>query len=361
MNKVPDFIAHYYFKLRKYLITYRNGSLVIPFVANSPRNIVQSMAKIPFFKNSVNTIHSNSILAMGLLHYYELEKGFWNFISSTYHKKDVEYQLIFDPSLKAKYYALTCCLNNESSIGGELYTLENKPIATYTWSMHKPGASLKNKSPKGNTVIFYVLYFTEEWLQKNILQSKISIRPEISNFLASEKKILLSDLKSPGTTLAMSTAKNIIQNNGEIPNKIDAKINALQILLKFFAPLDKDESAQENGNSKIASPNSEILRILNILHSFLYQPFPGLEYIAKESGMSTNSLITKFKKHQQATVFQYFRSKQLELAKKKLETEDILIKSVASSFGYQSVSKFSAAFKKEFGFLPSELKKEEGN
>ena len=89
MGKSTNFFDHYFFNLKKYLITYNKGFITIPFSANSPRAIVDSLSKVPFFKKSLNTIHSNSIIATGLLHHYELEKGLWSFISSTYHKKNV--------------------------------------------------------------------------------------------------------------------------------------------------------------------------------------------------------------------------------------------------------------------------------
>ncbi|MFT6746717.1 MAG: AraC-like DNA-binding protein [Glaciecola sp.] len=68
-------------------------------------------------------------------------------------------------------------------------------------------------------------------------------------------------------------------------------------------------------------------------------------------------MVTKFKKQEGKSIFQYFRIKQLELAKKKLETVPILVKSLADLYGCQSVSKFGTAFKHEF--TPSEVYQEE--
>jgi len=358
MEKVSKVIAHYFFKLRKYLITYKKGIYLVNFAGNSPRAIVESMAKVPLFKQSENTIHSNSLIAIGFLHYYEFEKGFWNFVSSTYHKKNVDYNVIFDPSLPSDYYILTCCLTNESSNNGERYTLDNQKIENLSWSLVKPGSSVRNKFPKSNTVTCFVLYFTKQWFQKNIIESDFEINAELRKFISSDKKVLVQrNINESLSALVAEITQRRIENNGVISDKLKAKIDALNIMKTFIS--EHNEIIQEAGNNektkKIVSPNTETIRMLNVIHSFLYQPFPGLEYIATETGMSTNSLITKFKKQQGRSVFQYFRSKQLELAKSKLQSEQVLIKSVAATFGYSSASKFSAAFKKEFGVLPHEI------
>lgn len=51
----------------------------------------------------------------------------------------------------------------------------------------------------------------------------------------------------------------------------------------------------------------------------------------------------------------YFREAQMDLAKELLLENQLLIKEIAYKFGYESTGKFSAAFKKYQGILPSEL------
>lgn len=54
-------------------------------------------------------------------------------------------------------------------------------------------------------------------------------------------------------------------------------------------------------------------------------------------------------------VFQYFQEKQMHLAKELIHENQMLIKEISYKFGYENTSKFSAAFKKHHGILPSEV------
>lgn len=362
MNQIAKNIGHYFFKLKKHLITYSNGWYRASLVSNSPRIIKDNLAKFPMFNQSPNTIHSNSFLAIGFLHYYEIDKGLWNFINSTHHKKNTEYNIVFDPSHSKDYYILSCCIINENITKKGNFTLDNQEIKTLSWSLVKPGVTLQNKFPKGNTYTSYNLYFNKKWLKENIIDTDFEIKPELINFLNSNTNLYLtSRFDDYSTYMPTSITRSVIENNGNINNKLNFKLENFEIIQSFFKR-NKEKSQESFDQNNISFyPEKDTIRMVNLLHSYLYKPFPGLEFIANELGMSKNSLSAKFKEDKGISVFQYFRSKQLQIAKQKLESEPVLVKTVANLFGYQSVSKFGAAFKNEFGFLPNEIKNQKNN
>ncbi|MEM6831462.1 MAG: AraC family transcriptional regulator, partial [Bacteroidota bacterium] len=63
-----------------------------------------------------------------------------------------------------------------------------------------------------------------------------------------------------------------------------------------------------------------------------------------------------FKARYSKTLYQYYGEYQMRQAQYMLATNDHSIKYVAYVFGYSNPSKFSAAFKKVTGVLPSEFK-----
>lgn len=358
MSSGDRLIDYYVFKLKKYLITYSKGYINIPFVLNSPRTLVDSARKVPFFKSTQNTVHSNSFVANGFFHHYELETGFWCVISSTYHKKNVTYNLLFDPSSPANYYILSASLVNSNPQGEGKYNINGTVPERNSWLLVKPGSSIQNSYPKGNTNIIITFYLREDWLRKNILNSELETKLEIVQFLKTDQPfIVLDEMDSELNLKCFEITKSVIGNNGTIPDLLNFKIEVLGIIKRVIQRTNSDSEANQIIKEGFILPNEEPLRILNVLHSCLYQTFPGLDYIAEECGISTRSLVMKFKKEHNLSVFQYFRKKQLELAKKKLETENIMVKSVAHAFGYSNVSKFIQAFKNEFGFTPAEIQK----
>jgi AraC-like DNA-binding protein len=85
--------------------------------------------------------------------------------------------------------------------------------------------------------------------------------------------------------------------------------------------------------------------------------FPGIDKIAKEIGLSPTKLKSDFKIVYKQSLFQYYRDKQLVFAQELLIGNKGKIKDIAAVFGYENAGKFSTAFKKRFGLLPSEAGK----
>src|SRR5690606_27966997 len=93
----------------------------------------------------------------------------------------------------------------------------------------------------------------------------------------------------------------------------------------------------------------------NYLSNHLFDGFPGIDFLAKKFNLSESKLKTEFKNLYGKPVFRYFQEKQMYLAKELIHENQMLIKEISYKFGYENTSKFSAAFKKHHGNLPSEV------
>jgi AraC-like DNA-binding protein len=92
--------------------------------------------------------------------------------------------------------------------------------------------------------------------------------------------------------------------------------------------------------------------LLNLNFTFI-----GVDTIAKEISMSPTKLKSNFKMIYGFSMLQYHKEKNLLLAKQLLENSDVLINHIFVLTGYESASKFTAAFKKRFKKLPSDIRK----
>ena len=54
-------------------------------------------------------------------------------------------------------------------------------------------------------------------------------------------------------------------------------------------------------------------------------------------------------------LFEYYQEKRMHYAKESLQKGGVKIKDVVAALGYENASKFTAAFKKQFDTLPSEV------
>lgn len=110
--------------------------------------------------------------------------------------------------------------------------------------------------------------------------------------------------------------------------------------------------------TKVAEKEIEFLRILkqtvekNIQDDIFKAP-----QLARAMAMSPTQLYRKIKALTNQATAQYIRSIRLEAGKKLLETTDFSIGRISLEVGFKNQAHFSKAFQKEYGVLPSEIRK----
>lgn len=84
---------------------------------------------------------------------------------------------------------------------------------------------------------------------------------------------------------------------------------------------------------------------------------PSLNELARQIGLNTFKLKKNFKEVFGVPVFKYVQQIRLEKAHQLIKTEKLSVQEVAWDVGYESISSFSNAFVKHYGYRPSELSK----
>ena len=83
---------------------------------------------------------------------------------------------------------------------------------------------------------------------------------------------------------------------------------------------------------------------------------PSLSELSKEIGMNTFKLKKNFKEFFGVPVFKYLQNERLSTAHKMIRNQDATVQEAAWHVGYDSLSSFSNAFEKKFGYRPSQIK-----
>lgn len=96
----------------------------------------------------------------------------------------------------------------------------------------------------------------------------------------------------------------------------------------------------------------KIGRALRIMHSDAKRPWT-LVALAREVGMSRSALASRFAQLVGVPPIEYLATWRISLAKSALATSDLPMTDIAEMAGYQSVSAFSTAFKRETGLSPT--------
>lgn len=129
----------------------------------------------------------------------------------------------------------------------------------------------------------------------------------------------------------------------------------LNLLESFLSEvLQKDEAAE---NYIFCS--DEDIRMIQLaeknISDNIMQPFMGVDKLSRLCCMSRTKFINLFQKVYGVSSFEYYQKKRLSIAYNMLKTGKYSVKDAAQELGYTAITNFTQAFKKDFGFLPSDL------
>jgi len=122
------------------------------------------------------------------------------------------------------------------------------------------------------------------------------------------------------------------------------------LLSHFFGQL----ALMHNTDSK-TSYRDKLNEVRDILIANLENP-PSLTEISKQIGLNTTKLKKEFKAVFGVPVFKYLHNERLSTAHKLISEKQNTVQEAAWQVGYDSLSSFSNAFAKKFGYRPSQIK-----
>ena len=94
----------------------------------------------------------------------------------------------------------------------------------------------------------------------------------------------------------------------------------------------------------------------NILIENLDNP-PSLSELSRRIGLNTYKLKKDFKELFGVPVFKYLQNERLNTAHDLLRKQEMNVREAAWEVGYDSLSSFSKAFARKFGYRPSEIRR----
>lgn len=123
----------------------------------------------------------------------------------------------------------------------------------------------------------------------------------------------------------------------------------IELLSHYFACLNADpQPDMQQREMQLVQQAGEII-VQN-----MEQP-PSLKELSELIGMNNNKLQKHFKQIFGVPVYKYLQAQRLQKAYALLREKGMPVQEVAWSVGYESLSSFSNAFQKQFGFRPSEV------
>jgi len=205
---------------------------------------------------------------------------------------------------------------------------------------------------RGNGFRIVKCIFDSKWMSKYlglkkddaVLKKYLSLRARNLNFepIDAEYRNLIED---------------IFQTDPQNPLFATITENRIMLLIeRFFTNMYK--ASTQIGSLHIKQ--EDIYKMMEVEQN-LMQDFsknaPTVEVLAGKLDMGVSKLKRQFKQIYGKPVFEYFQKNRMARAKDMLTSGDYTVKEVGYKLGYQNLSNFANAFKKEFGVLPSSLTK----
>lgn len=357
-------IKNWLSQFKKQYFFYYDGFWRMPYKGNSPHLLIKSFGRLPFvtFDEKRKFISPNAPLLEGAIYYQELEEGCWVFYSRMKYKANICFEHRKDEKLMNTFYCLSLNVIDPKPVICK--ELNNRPIIfpQYSWSLQTPSedsvVKYMNLKFAGTTCSHVSVYFDEKWFCRNLEKSNLFAESKLAEFVKSGKGFLFSPFEDARYALNQikdfETMFGVGDDTFQQGNLFALKLRSLNILSDFF------QHCQQFGvvaNHYVLHDEEQggVLKVEKYLVEHLYDKFPGIDFLAKKFGISESKLKVEFKMCFGKPAYQYFQAKQMQLAKELLLEKKTQIKEMAHKFGYENTGKFSAAFKKHHGILPSEL------
>ena len=122
------------------------------------------------------------------------------------------------------------------------------------------------------------------------------------------------------------------------------------LLSHFFGQLATEKTPQIK-----VTEQQKLYEAKAILANNLEQP-PSLSELSRKIGLNSFKLKKSFKELFGVPVFKYLQNERLNKANELLRQQNLSVQEVAWEVGYDSLSSFSNAFAKKFGYRPSEIR-----
>ena len=343
--------------IQKYLFFYKDGFFEFPYLSNSPQLMINSFIENPSTTNNCEKqeVASNNPFINGNVKYVELEKGFWILAFDVLIKENVVAKAVYDNLKTSDYFFLTySAFEYEYTVND--VNQKNTYLMSKGWTLYKPNTEVNIYFYKNTAGKFINILFNKDWANKNIFSFNGINNLNFQNFLQNQKT---------GFYVWLDVIPNIQENFENIfdslknltENKAGIKNNVMILLSNFFTKNETLNRITDLNKILLNSDYVSVAKAERVILMNLHLPFVGIEFIAKETNISATKLKVLFKIVFGYTMLQYHIEKKLQLAKQLLMFPEIQIKTIASMAGYENASKFSASFKKRFGYLPSHLKR----
>jgi len=280
-------------------------------------------------------------------------------ISSTQIPASLSFNILLHGSLSFCLGNKAYELNTDNLLSTNTYELTNKnSSAVCAVGVLAKSDLLSRKIIKGQAVKKVNLFIKRSWLEKRCTdtQSKTLLNKLFSHHGALYQWQDNAELSQIAQQLLSLPTQNSLQVN--VLKEQIAYTLLTHLLLALTDKVEKPTQPNHENAPLLAIAEKKQLRKKKNIERYIDKTLESeltVPEIAEKFGLSVSSLQRYFKQTYQQTVHEYIRGKRLEKAKVSITIQALSISEAGFKAGYNHVSNFTSAFKKQFGITPASL------
>lgn len=243
---------------------------------------------------------------------------------------------------------------SEKIIDPEAKTNKSKNVASCHNLRYLPSLATVYPLDKGSTLdVFYVILSKSFYFKLIGKTSKVN-----ESFAASVQHGMEMSLTDTlfSMNYQMEKVINDVRNctrKGSF-HRLCLEIKLLELLLLQFEQAHKRN--QDSSEKQILHENDvQSIKAAQAILLNNYNMPPTIRQLSQLVGINESKLKSGFKIVFQSTIHEYVTKLRMERANELVKTHNLQMREVAIELGYKNPSHFSAAFKRHFGFLPTEM------
>ncbi len=297
-----------------------------------------------------NTLRFPESIANGYFHVLTIANGLQAMILDVTLNQDL---LIVKQKNKEEYYTLRVDeihISKSLNIVLDDDVLEEKNYVHSAAVLTSSHTDLSLQASKGTKVQGVYIALSKEWLARYLgIESGNAILKKYLRLKTGSFNLQPFDEDYRQCLYEIINADNISPlKSGIIQNRL------MFLIEKFFTGLFQKLTSKK----QIKISDEELQRLMTV-EALLVNDFstdiPPLAKLAQMAAMSETRFKTLFKEVYHSSAYGYFQKNRMLRAKSLLATHNFSVQEIGRQLGYQNLSNFTLAFKKEFRILPSEV------